>query len=130
MNKELTDDELRQQITQVASRFQMFECVLCSQAIKEFLIMRGIPGKEIKLYTGRSTGKYGNIYHDGLKRNIATNGRHEGIALSMGREEIVFDNIHPEGIYREEWMSNFYCLSIDLGGGFEVIEIEFKYEQT
>jgi hypothetical protein len=125
MNISGSDDELRQQITQVASRFGLFECTTCVQAIKEFLIERGIAGKQIKLYTGSAKGKYGNIYHDGLGRNIATNGRHEGIAIEIGGEEIIFDNIHHEGIYREAWMRNFYCLAMDLGGGFEVTEIEF-----
>ncbi|MEO0844687.1 MAG: papain fold toxin domain-containing protein [Cyanobacteria bacterium J06643_5] len=30
--------EIRQQITTIASRFKMFECVECAQTIKEFLI--------------------------------------------------------------------------------------------
>jgi Papain fold toxin 2 len=117
--------ELCQQITQIASCFKLFECVDCAEAIKEFLIQRRIPGKQIKLYTGRAKGKYGNIYHDGLQRNIATNGRHEGILIEIAGEEIVFDNIHPEGITREAWMANLYCLAMDLGGGFEITVIEF-----
>lgn len=117
--------ELRQQITQIANRFQLFECVDCAEAIKEFLIQRGISGKKIKLYTGRAKGKYGNIYHDGLQCNIATNGRHEGIVIEIAGEDIIFDNIHHEGITREAWMANLYCLAMDLGGGFEITEIEF-----
>jgi Papain fold toxin 2 len=117
--------ELRQQITQIASRFQLFECVACAEAIKEFLSQRKIRGKQIRLYTGKAKGKYGNIYHDGLQRNIATNGRHEGITIEIAGQEIVFDNIHHEGISREAWMANFHCLAIDLGSGFEIMEIEF-----
>jgi Papain fold toxin 2 len=117
--------ELRQQITQIASRFQLFECVDCAKALTEFLTQRGIRGKHIKLYTGKAKGKYGNIYHDGLQRNIATNGRHEGILIEIAGQEIVFDNIHHQGISREMWMKNLHCLAMDLGGGFEVTEVEF-----
>lgn len=97
MDRLWSEDE-RQQITQVASRFGLFECDTCALAIKEFLILKKIQGKQIKLYTGSAKGKYGNIYHDRLGRNIATNGRHEGIAVNIGGQEIVFDNIHHEGI--------------------------------
>ncbi len=117
--------ELRQEITQIASRFQLFECVPCASAIKELLILRGIRGKQIQLYTGKAKGKYGNIYHDGLQRNIATNGRHEGILIEIDLIEIIFDNIHHEGIPRNAWMANLHCLAMDLGGGFEITEVEF-----
>ncbi|MBW4676034.1 MAG: hypothetical protein KME52_19020 [Desmonostoc geniculatum HA4340-LM1] len=120
-----SNDELGKKIKQIANRFKLFECVDCAEAIKEFLIQRRISGKHIKLYTGKAKGKYGNIYHDGLQRNIATNGRHEGILIKITGQEIVFDNIHHEGIPREAWMANLYCLAMDLGGGFEVTEVEF-----
>lgn len=116
---------LIEQISQIASNFQLFECVACAEAIKKFLTQRGIRGKQIKLYTGKAKGKYGNIYHDGLKRNIATNGRHEGILVEIAGQEIVFDNIHYEGLTREAWIANFYCLAMDLGGEFEITEVEF-----
>ena len=120
-----SEDELRQQIAQVASRFGLFECDTCALAIKEFLILRKIPGKQIKLYTGSAKGKYGNIYHDRLDKNIATNGRHEGIIVNIDGQEIVFDNIHHEGIHREKWIANLYCLALDLGNNWEMTEIIF-----
>ncbi|MBD2771606.1 papain fold toxin domain-containing protein [Iningainema tapete] len=125
MDKSWSNDEIRQQIAQVANRFGLFECDACSLAIKEFLIQKNIQGKQIKLYTGNAKGKYGNIYHDSLGRNIATNGRHEGISVNIGGQEIVFDNINHEGISREHWIANLYCLALDLGGDWEVTEIEF-----
>lgn len=125
MDESGADDDLRQQITQVASRFGLFECDSCAQTIKEFLIERKLQGKQIKLYTGSAKGKYGNIYHDGLGRNIATNGRHEGVAIEIAGQEIIFDNIHHKGIPREAWIANLYCLALDLGDKWEVTEIEF-----
>jgi hypothetical protein len=119
------ESNLRQRMTQIARPFQFFECVQCAQAIQEFLIAEGLSGKRIKLYTGSSKGKYGNIYHDRLQRNIATNGRHEGVAVRMDGQEFIFDNIYPEGVLRNEWLAGFYCLALDLGGGFEIAELEF-----
>ncbi len=121
----LTDDELHQQITSIASSFKVFECEVCAQAIQAFLIYQGISCKLIKLYTGREKGKYGNIYHDKLQRNIATNGRHQGVAIELNGVKLIFDNLHPQGITRQEWLNNFYCIAIDLGSGFEITEIEF-----
>ncbi|MEK0182760.1 MAG: hypothetical protein EAZ98_02635 [Oscillatoriales cyanobacterium] len=118
-------DELRQQISELANKFKLFECNACALSIQEFLIERGISGKKVKIYTGSAKGKYGNIYHDDLGQNIATNGRHEGIAVKIDGEELIFDNIHNEGIPKQEWLGKFYCLALDLGGQFEIAEIEF-----
>lgn len=117
--------QLRQKISEIAGNFQLFECEDCALSIQDFLTRRGISGKKIKLYTGNAKGKYGNIYHDELEQNIATNGRHEGILIQIDEEEIIFDNIYNEGISKQEWLKKFYCLQMDLGGQFEVVEIEF-----
>lgn len=115
---------IRQEITQIARQFHNFQCVPCAEAIRNFLIVRGFSGKLIKLFTGSSQGKYGNIYHDKLGYNISTNGRHQAIAVILDGVELVFDNLHPTGIPKDVWLSNFYCLAMDLGSGFEIIEIE------
>ncbi len=122
---EIVDRDLRQQISQIATGFKFFECNACALAIQEFLIQRGIAGKQVKLYTGNASGKYGNIYHDDLGQNIATNGHHEGIAVEIDGIELIFDNIHQAGIPKQDWLGKFYCLALDLGGQFEITEIEF-----
>lgn len=121
----MIDDELRRQISEIASQFQLFECNTCALSIQEFLILKRISGKKVKIYTGSAKGKYGNIYHDDLKQNISTNGRHEAIAVQINGEELIFDNIHNQGIPRQKWLGKFYCLAIELGGQFEIEEIEF-----
>jgi hypothetical protein len=94
----MIDDELRRQISAIASQFKLFECNICALSIQEFLLLRGISGKKMKIYTGSAKGKYGNIYHDDLKQNISTNRRHEAIAVQINGEELIFDNIHNQGI--------------------------------
>jgi Papain fold toxin 2 len=117
--------DLRGQIAQIASQFRLFECVQCSHSIQDFLTQLGISGKRVKLDTGTAKGTYGNIYHDGLQRNISTNGKHEGIITSIDGQELVFDNIYPLGVNKTEWLSSFYCLAIELGGEFQIEEIDF-----
>ena len=39
----------------------------------------------------------------------------KGLQLKMNGEELIFDNIHPEGIPQQEWLGKFYCLALDLG---------------
>jgi Papain fold toxin 2 len=35
------NDEVRQQISEIASNFKLFECKACASSIQEFLIQRG-----------------------------------------------------------------------------------------
>ena len=121
----MNDSELRQQITAIASHFRLFECVECATTIRQFLISQNIPGKSIYLSTGSTKEPFCNIYHDRLQENISTNGRHEAIAVEIDGQEFIFDNIHPEGIFRVNWMNNLYCPILDLGDRFQIIEIDF-----
>lgn len=60
-----------------------------------------------------------------LQQNIATNGQHQGIAVEIQGEELVFDNIEHQGITRKTWINNLYCPIKDAGGDFEITEIDF-----
>jgi hypothetical protein len=117
--------ELHQQITAIAVRFQLFECVECAAAIQQFLIRRNISGKSIRLFTGNTKEPFCNIYHERLQENISTNGRHEAIAVEIDGQELIFDNIHPDGISRVNWTNNLYCPIQDLGATFQITETEF-----
>jgi Papain fold toxin 2 len=117
-------ERIRQQITQIATSFGIFDCIPCARAVKEFLIEEGVSGKHIKLDTGSQDPLYGRIYDDSIGV-IATTGHHEGISLEIDGQEIVFDNIHSLGILRSVWMQNLYSPLLDAGGRFEIIENEF-----
>ncbi|MDZ7960577.1 MAG: papain fold toxin domain-containing protein [Aulosira sp. DedQUE10] len=115
------------QIQTIASSYENFKCVECSQAIKDYLISQGINGKLIKLYTGESTGVNSFIYDETFPEEaISTNGRHQGIAIIINDIETIFDNHHPAGISREEWMSNLLFQGlVHFGQQFQVTELEF-----
>jgi hypothetical protein len=119
-------DDIRQQIAKIASRYGVFQCIDCSQAIKEFLIARNLNGKKIKLDLGRQDLPWAVIYDLRRQQQIATNGYHEGISITINREEIIFDNIDHSGVNRQEWLQNLTSPTLELGmGSFQIIEEEF-----
>ena len=95
------------QIKAIVDRYENFKCVECASNIKDYLTSQGIPGKRIKLYTGYGRGRNSGIYDDSVPGEaISVNGRHEGIAIVINNIEIIFDNHHPDGLNREQWMTN------------------------
>ncbi len=100
-------DEQRLEIKAIVSKYENFKCVECAQAIKDYLISQGIEGKHIKLFTGSQIGRNSLIYDDSVPNEaISENGIHEAIVIILNGVEVVFDNHHPDGLPREEWMSN------------------------
>jgi hypothetical protein len=81
----------------------------------------------IKLYTGASTGANCFIYDETFPEEaISTNGRHQGIAIIINGVETVFDNHHPTGIEREQWMKNLLFQGLlHFGQQFQITELEF-----
>jgi hypothetical protein len=74
--------------------------------MKKYLKSQKIPGKHIKLYTGSQLDRNAGIWDDSVGLRISENGRHEGIAIDMGGVEMVFDNHHPNGVPKEEWLKS------------------------
>lgn len=121
----MVNANLQRQLNEITQRFQIFECVPCATALRQFLMEQGVAGKQISLFTGSAEDPFCNIYHERLQQNISINGRHEAICVEMDGQELMFDNIHPEGIFRTEWMKNFYCPAQDLGKNFQITETQF-----
>ncbi|MBD2774111.1 papain fold toxin domain-containing protein [Iningainema tapete] len=120
------DSDIRQQIKEIASRYQLFQWVECARAIKEFLIARGISGKQIKVDLEYQDLPWSVIYDLRREQQIATNGHHEGISIVINGQEIVFDNIDHYGVTKEEWWQNFTSPTVELGrGSFNVTELDF-----
>jgi hypothetical protein len=69
-----------------------------------------------------------NIYQEGLKQNISTNGQQEAISIHINKinnEELMFDNLHPQGILRRDWLYNLYSPMNDMGEDFQITEVDF-----
>lgn len=119
-------DDIGQEIAKIASLYGVFQCVECSQAIQEFLTVRKVHGKQIKLDLGRQDLPWSVIYDLRRGQQIATNGYHIGISITVDGEEIVFDNIDRSGVTRQEWLQNLTSPTLELGmGSFKIIEEEF-----
>ncbi|MFB2923659.1 papain fold toxin domain-containing protein [Aerosakkonema funiforme] len=97
------------QIRAIASTYENLKCVECAQALKDYLLSQGIHGKHIKLYTGSAINRNRYIYDDSVPIDaISENGRYEGIAVVINATEIVFDNHHPDGLSKKEWIANLH----------------------
>jgi ubiquitin C-terminal hydrolase len=119
------DLSIDRQITVIADNFPIFSCFDCAVAIRNFLVKHKIPGKQILLSTGSTQKPFCNIYCDRLGQNISINGKHTAIAVSIDGQERIFDNIHPQGVSRVEWINSFYSPIQDLGQDFHIVETEF-----
>ncbi|MFB2969000.1 papain fold toxin domain-containing protein [Aerosakkonema sp. BLCC-F183] len=74
-------NEIRAEIAKIASQYGVFQCVQCSEAIKDFLVSKNIQGKQIKLDLGRQDLPWSVIYDLRREQQIATNGYHEAISI-------------------------------------------------
>ncbi|MFB2894121.1 papain fold toxin domain-containing protein [Aerosakkonemataceae cyanobacterium BLCC-F50] len=111
----------------IASKYENLKCVECTLELKDYLLSQGIHGKRIKLFTGKATGPDCFIFDDSNPTEaISTNGRHEGIAITINGIELIFDNHHPDGITRNEWMANLlFQGKLHFNQQFRVTEEEF-----
>ncbi|NEU71428.1 hypothetical protein PI95_002245 [Hassallia byssoidea VB512170] len=104
--------EVLQDIRDIVSPHENFQCVPCAGEIEAYLKEQGIHGERIKLDTVKQVDQDSLIYDDSNPPKaapdyiISTNGHHEGIAIRINGEEKVFDNLHPDGVPREQWMNN------------------------
>jgi hypothetical protein len=119
--------EQKQQIKEIIRRYKNLECVECTQTIQDYLITQGIRGKRIKLYTGSAIGRDSYIYDENFSRDaISVNGRHQGIAIIINEVEMIFDNHHPDGITREQWLANLlFYRKLYYGQQFQITEEPF-----
>lgn len=95
------------QIKQIVDEYDNFYCIKCADALQSYLQSQKINGKRIKLYTGSMRKPNNYIYDDSIGGDaISENGRHQGIAIIINQVEIVFDNHHPLGVTKQEWLLN------------------------
>ncbi|MFB2894123.1 papain fold toxin domain-containing protein [Aerosakkonemataceae cyanobacterium BLCC-F50] len=114
-------------VRSIASQHENLKCVECASAIEDYLISQGIHGKRIKLYTGDGASWDSRIYDDSIPGDaISVNGRHEGIAIAIDGIETIFDNHHPEGMPKNQWLANLQFHSkILFGQQFQITEESF-----
>lgn len=115
------------QLKEIIRNYKNLECVECAQNIQDYLISQGVQGKRIKLYTGSAIGRNSYIYDESVSGDaISVNGRHQAIAIIIDELEMIFDNHHPDGITREQWLANLlFYNKLYHGQQFQVTEETF-----
>ena len=118
----------KQYLAEIANSYANLQCVQCAVAIKKYLQLVGIQGKLITINT-QADLDYRNcfLYDDSIGGDaISETGYHEGVMVIIDGIEIVFDNHHPQGIAKVEWLANFQFFGkIHLGQELIVIEENF-----
>jgi RHS repeat-associated protein len=90
----------------IAQRFRVGQCDDCATAIAVELQRRGISGTRIRIETISNVGREGTIYSKTAEDIIATNGYHEAVVVKINGVDMVFDNIHPQGIPKTQWFDD------------------------
>ena len=113
----MTKDEIFTEIAQIAASYELYQCVECADAIKQWLKQNNVNGVHLQVSTvGRIKILVSNRWKNG-EESISQTGIHQGIETS-GK---VFDNLSTEGLDRDSWLADFECAS----GILDVTEIEW-----
>ncbi len=114
--------------SKTATGYTNLECIQCASAIKTYLIAQKIPGKLLKISTGADLDfRNSFLYDDSIPGDaISETGYHEGVSVIVDGVEIVFDNNHPTGVRKEQWLANFQFFGkVHLGQELIIIEESF-----
>ncbi|NCR55997.1 MAG: hypothetical protein GPJ10_22320 [Microcystis aeruginosa L211-07] len=103
----LTDSQIDQEIGNIVSQFQLYQCYECARAVMQWLTDNEIEGKVIELKTRYHDEDYIISDRIGNDQSITINGKHYGVEV----RGIVFDNLSPQGMTRDDWLKDFHCQS-------------------
>lgn len=99
---------LNQKLTEVSSKYKIFECVQCAKALtrwqKRYGKKYGVKhAKQIRIETGCT-----DIYD--IKSRITYNDQliaETGFHIAIEVDGIIYDNLNPKGIPKTKWSSKF-----------------------
>jgi hypothetical protein len=118
----------KENLAEIINNYSNLQCVQCALAIKNYLQLAGIKSKLIKI-NAQADLDYRNcfLYDDSIGGDaISETGYHEGVIIIIDGVEIVFDNHHPQGLPKREWLANFQFFGkIHLGQALIITEEDF-----
>ena len=97
-----------------ARGFQLFQCEQCANSIRDALLRGGYHGEVIEMRPGGSLPFIICMSYHGGTIAITRNGRHVGVRVG----DMVFDNLHPDGMPSDQWMNDF-----DAYGGVVIAKV-------
>jgi len=97
-----------------AKGFAVLQCQECVRSIRSALTAAGQRGQVIEIRGRGGRDFLICISYDGGQATITQNGRHFGVRLG----DVVFDNLHPNGMPFDDWLKDFDAL-----GGIGVLSV-------
>ena len=97
-----------------ARGFDVLQCDPCAKNIRDALVAAGHRGQLIEIRGAGGQDFMICLSHDGGRATITQNGRH--LAIRVGN--MVFDNLHPDGMAVDAWLADF-----DAIGGVQVFRV-------
>ena len=94
-------------------------CDQCARELRKNLIENQISGRWIRIETGSNRGAFGNIWDEGTQQLISFNGYHEANVIKINGQDIVFDNVYPEGKEFQRWLDD-----LDSPGNITIVRDE------
>ncbi|GAA4276491.1 papain fold toxin domain-containing protein [Aquimarina mytili] len=91
-------------IAKITKKHGLFKCVQCADEVVRALKSKGIRGEILEVTTNGNRGMAANIWSDLMQTNISTNGRHRAVMIN----DMVFDNVHKNGIKYSEWVKDLF----------------------
>ncbi len=95
--------DAKQVAAATAQGFKLLQCEACADKVQKALIGAGYAGHRIELRADFGHSFMGCLSYDGAWTSITLNGRHLGIRVG----DVVFDNLHPQGMEYEKWLGDF-----------------------
>lgn len=89
-----------------AQGFKLFQCEECAKSIRNALVAGGHSGRVIELRVAEAPDKVDFMIclsYDKGQSSITQNGRHLGVQVG----DMMFDNLHPQGMPRDDWIRDF-----------------------
>ena len=86
-----------------ARGFKLLQCQECAANVRNALVAAGHRGRWVEIRAAGSRDYIVCLSYDGGQATITQNGRHVGVRVG----DIVFDNLHPDGMPFEQWLKDF-----------------------
>jgi hypothetical protein len=97
-----------------AQGFKVLQCQECADQVKAALLAAGHHGEVIELMDNLLNDFMVCVSYDGGATTITQNGRHVGVRVG----DVVFDNLHPNGLPFDQWLQDY-----DSPGGIVIAAI-------
>src|SRR5688572_24440532 len=95
-------------VARAAARgFKLYKCFECADSIRNEMTRLGQPGEVIVLRAAGHVDLMACLSYDGGRTSITQTGVHCGVRIG----DLVFDNLHPDGLPYQDWLNDFAAMT-------------------